>query len=188
MKTICFVTGNAEKVKEVSAILKEYGLAVVHEKIDYPEDKEASMEEVAKKASKEIAEQLGKPVMVDDTGMFFHAYTNFPGAMPKFVFKGIGYDGIFRLLAGKDRTAHFETAVGYCEPGGEPVTFAGIAQGMITEDVQGEDDPYMPYDRIFIADGESTVNTLLTLEEKNGPSQRAKAVRKLGEYLQNKSS
>lgn len=183
MRTITLVTSNPEKAKEIAGILSEYDVSLEHQSEEYVEAQGATMEEISRTAAKELAEKLQRPVMVDDTGIFFEAYNSFPGALAKYIFKSIGYDGIFRLLADKDRKAYFETVVGYCEPGKDAMTFSGIMRGVITRDVQGGDDPHMPYDRIFIAEGETKVNTLLTIKEKNGLSQRAMAVRKLGEYL-----
>lgn len=100
MKRLIFITSNKHKVEEIGAVLKDFGIEIEQLKMEYEEDKEAGMEEVAKKAAKQLAEKLKKPVIVEDTGLFFKAYNNFPGPMPKFVFSGIGYEGIFKLLEG----------------------------------------------------------------------------------------
>lgn len=186
MKTICFVTTNKHKVKEIGAALKEFGIAVQQKEREYTEDKETDMREIAKKAAKELSRELGEPLIVEDTGLFFNSYNDFPGAQPKFIYKGIGYDGIFRLLDGKDRSAYFKTVIGYCEPGGEPICFEGIMEGIITDKVWEPDIEVMPYDRIFIPKGYDRPIVKMKLDEKNSFSQRGQAARKLGEYLRNK--
>ncbi|MCK4553396.1 non-canonical purine NTP pyrophosphatase, partial [Candidatus Parcubacteria bacterium] len=113
MKEIIFITTNKHKVEEISAILKEFNIKVKQLKMDYEEDKEATMEEISKKAAKLLSAKLNKPIIVEDTGIFFNAYNNFPGALPKFIINSIGFDGIFRLLKNKDRSVYCKTAIGY---------------------------------------------------------------------------
>lgn len=180
---ILFITTNKHKFQEVRDILAEFDIEVEHELMKYPEDNEDDMEEVSKKAAKLLAEKFGKPVVLEDTGLFFEAYNDFPGAQPKFIFNAIGYDGIFRLLKDKNRNAYFKTVAGYCEPGEEPVLFEGIMRGRITEKVFNEDRDSMPYDRVFIPDGYNVTISDMDMETKNSFSQRAQAFKKFGRFL-----
>lgn len=186
MKSILFITTNKHKVEEINAVLKEFDIAVEQKVREYAEDKETDMEEIAKRAAKELSRELGEPLIMEDTGLFFKSYSNFPGAQPKFVYKGIGYDGIFRLLDGKDRSAYFKTVIGYCEPGSEPVCFEGTMEGQITSEVFDPEADAMPYDRIFIPTGYTEPIVRMDLIKKNSFSQRGKAARQLGEYLSKK--
>ena len=183
---LLFITTNKHKFQEVADVLKEYNIEIEQKTIDYPEDKDDEMDQVAKKAAKNLAEELGQPVIVEDTGLYFNAYNNFPGAMPKYVINGIGFDGIFRLLKDKDRTAYFKTVIGYCQPGQEPKTFEAELHGTITEEVVDPDADTMPYNHIFIADGQTKATSQLSLKEFNQISHRAKCTRKLGQYLTKK--
>lgn len=164
-------------------ILEPYNIELEQVAMDYAEDKEATMAEVAEKAAKELAEKFNEPVIVEDTGIFFKAYNNFPGAQPKFVIKSIGFDGIFRLLKDKDRSVYFQTVIGYCQPGQTPVTFEGILHGQILDKIIMPETEVMPYDHIFVPDGQEKAIVQMTLDEKNSISQRGQATRKLGEYL-----
>ena len=183
MKKISFITTNKHKVQEMQTILHDYDIELVQKEMEYPEDKEADMESVAKKAAKDLAEELQEPVIVEDTGIYFKAYNNFPGPLPKFVIKGIGFDGVFRLLKGKERGAYFKTVIGYCEPSNTPITFDGEVHGQITEKVVMPEVDVMPYDHIILPEGQTKTIVEMTLEEKNKISQRGEATRKLGEYL-----
>ena len=182
MKVI-FITTNKHKFAEVQDILKSYSVAVEQLAVDYEENHDASIDEVARTAAEKLANELKKPVVLEDTGLFFAAYDGFPGALPKFVFKTLGYRGIFKLLAGESREAYFKTVAAYCEPGQEPVLFEGVMKGIITETVYNEDKDEMPYDRIFIPEGKDVTISDMTLQEKNSFSQRAAAFRKFGEYM-----
>lgn len=183
MEKITFITTNKHKFAEVKNVLNEFGIKVEQLVMEYDEDKEASMDEVCKKASKKLAEKLNKSIFVEDTGLFFDAYNNFPGPLPKFVFNGIGFEGIFRLLKGKNRSAHFKTVIGYCEPGKSSVLFEDIMKGKFSEEVISPEKDAMPYDHIFIPEGHNKVISEMDMKTKNSFSQRGKVARKLGEYL-----
>ena len=60
MKTICFVTSNSGKAKEVSEFLKKFNINVEHVQMEYDEPSDFTVEEVAKHGAKIIAEKLGK--------------------------------------------------------------------------------------------------------------------------------
>ena len=186
MKELIFITTNIHKVEEVIDFLKKYNIKIKQVKMDYEEDKEADMEEISKKAAKYLANKLKKPVIVEDTGLFFKAYNNFPGAQPKFVINSIGFDGIFRLLEGKNREAYFYTAIGYCAPKSQPKLFIGKMSGKITSKVIKPKIKAMPYDHIFVPEGSAKTIVEMSLNEKNILSQRGEAARKLGKYLKNK--
>jgi len=143
------------------------------------------MAEIARESAKNLAEKLNKPVITEDTGLYFKAYNNFPGALPKFVYQGIGFEGIFKLLDGKDRSAYFKTVIGYCEPDKEPVLFEAEMDGKIADKIFMQATNAMPYDHIFIPDGHKKTIVEMGMEEKNSFSQRGQAARKLGEYLKN---
>lgn len=183
MKTIYFATKNKHKFGEVKAILAEFGLNAKQLKIDKIEPRGESVESIAKNSAKIIAEKVKLPIILEDTGVFFEAYNNFPGPLPKFIFESIGYEGIMRLLNEKSRNAYFKTVAGYCEPGKEAVLFEGIMKGKITEKVFNLKKDLMPYERIFVPEGYRKTLSDLSRDEKNRISHRSKAFRKFGEWF-----
>lgn len=183
---IAFITTNKHKFEEVENVLKDYPIELAHLNMEYEENHDAKIEDVARDAAKKLAAELNKPIVLEDTGLFFSAYDGFPGALPKFAIKTLGYKGIFKLLAGENRGAYFKTVAAFCEPGGEPILFEGIMSGTITEEVHNPDGDFMPYDKIFIPDGETETISEMTMEKKNSFSQRAQAFRKFGEYIAGK--
>lgn len=186
MNKVTFITTNNSKFEEVSRVLSAMDIEIEQLNISYEEDHDKSIAEIAKDSAKKMAETLGKPVMVDDTGVFIDYYKNFPGPVAKFVFKNIGYEGLFKLLEGVNKAGHFETAAAYCEPGQEPEVFLGRMGGefIIRKDLKAPG--FMPYMQIFIPKGFDRVISDLTIEEKNSISHRASAFRKLGKYLKSK--
>lgn len=173
---------------EVQDVFSGYPIELEHVDMEYEENHDASMDDIARFAAGKLANQLGRPVVLEDTGLFFEAYPNFPGALPKFVFNTLGYKGIFKLLEGESREAYFRTVAGFCEPGGEAVLFDGVMQGAITDRVHNPDADFMPYDRVFIPEGKKITVSDMGMKEKNDFSQRAQAFRKFGEYIKEKLS
>jgi len=178
-----FATQNQHKLDEARAVLSEFDIEVEQLGDKGAEDKNATVQEVARRAARELAQKHNKPVIVDDTGVFFTAYKNFPGAHPKLMFDSLGYEGLLTLLAGKPRDAYFLTAIALCVPGDEPVLFEGRMDGRISMIPYNLDKEVMPYERIFVP--KNTVHTLSSLsrEKKNSISHRAAALRKLGEFV-----
>lgn len=184
---LAFVTTNKHKFSEVSEILKPFNMDIEQVDFDYAENHDASLEEVATSAGIEVSKSLNRPVILEDTGLFFDAFEGFPGALPKFVFKTLGYRGIFKLLENEKRNAYFKTVASYCEPNGTPKLFTGIMRGKITTEIFDAEKDLMPYDKIFIADElPDKVFSRLSISEKNKVSQRGQAFRGFGAWYQNR--
>lgn len=182
-KQVTFITTNKHKFKEAQKVLIEYGITLEQLDREYDENHDASLEEIAQTAAQKLSQELQTTVIVEDTGLFFDAYPGFPGALPKFVFNTLGYEGIFRVLTDQKRTAYFKTMVAFCRPNEKAQLFEGRMDGTITEEVHNSEKDAMPYDRIFIPKGETRTISDMTLEKKNSFSQRAQAFRALGDYL-----
>lgn len=205
---IYFVTGNKHKVEEAQIALKGSGIKVHLLDAEKIEPDEWTLEEVARNNAKRIADETGKTVIVEDTGVFFEAFENFPGNKPRRWFEKLGYEGLlgkFYYVNDKDnkkkegsvnltkeitnRSAHFKTIIGYCEPHKEPVLFEGKLHGKIAKEVKGTDENVLPYERIFICKNVSKDERYLyeySREEKDKFSHRGIAFRKLREYLKDK--
>jgi XTP/dITP diphosphohydrolase len=187
---ISFLTQNHHKFIEAEEALKPYeGIRIVQladEKREYKDDSVSDpVKQIALKAAKEAANLYKRVIVAEDTGLFFNAYRDFPSLNTKWVIKRLGYDGILRLLDGKDRTAYFRSIVALCKPDEEPIAFEGRISGHITEKVYGENIDCMDYDRIFTPDN-SDIPFALMMDNKAHISHRKIAFQKLGEYLSNK--
>ena len=183
MKTVHFVTTNKHKFNEVKDILSKFNINVKQLELEKIEPKDYTVEQVAKTAAETIANQVKMPIVLEDTGIFFEAYTNFPGPLPKFVFDNIGYKGILKLLDNESRNAYFKTITAYAEPGKQAVLFKGIMKGKLTEKVYNQDKDVMPYERIFIPESFNTTLSDMNREQKNNLSHRSKAFKKFGEWF-----
>ncbi len=178
---ISFITQNKYKFQEVKEILNKFGIEVEQIKIEKPEDGK-TIEEIAKNAAEVLSKKLNKTVVVEDTGVLFKAYDNFPGTKSKRIFDEIGFKGLLDKLKGKSRKAEFKTVAAYCEPGKKALIFVGVVNGNIAEEVRMPDKDVMPYEKIFIPEGYDKVWAEIP-EIKKKISHRVKAFEKLGEYL-----
>ena len=181
MKTVYFVTGNYGKFREARNVLKKYNIRVKQIKYSKPENKKLNTEKIAENAAKILVKKFKKPIIAEDTGIFFEAYKDFPGRNSKIVFNKLGLNGILKKLENKNRKAYFKTAIGYAN-GKKVRVFVGYCRGTISKKVIGKGDKNLPYDNIFIPDGYSRVFAEI-MKTKQKISSRVRAFEKLGEYL-----
>lgn len=186
-KTLTFVTGNANKLKEFQAILcgdngKVGAWTITNQGLDLDE-LQGSIEEVATHKAKQAADIVGGPVVVEDTCLGFNAMNNLPGPYVKWFVKLIGLTGLVDMLYKfDDKSANAITTVGYCEGPGNPVQlFQGITTGTIV-DSRGPTD--FGWDLVFQPDGFEETYAEMRKTTKNEISQRLKALAKFRVFLE----
>src|SRR3989344_606299 len=148
---ISIVTSNHGKFLEIKDILGKFGIRSIQEPIETKEQGN-TLEERCLSKPQDAYSKLQKPLIVDDTGLFFEAFENFPGPFPKKVFTELGFDGILEKLKGKNRQAYFKTLICYIGKTGHKF-FDGSVNGKISDKVFDGGHKSLPYDRIFIPDG-----------------------------------
>lgn len=150
---LLFATSNAHKFAEAQAILKPWKIQLGHLEQPYPEIRSENVEEVALEGAKLVFQKTGKPLIVEDSGLFVPALGDFPGAYSAWVFKKIGNRGILKLLGGETkREARFKSCVAYADSE-IAKTFCGTVYGAISQREKGSRG--FGYDPIFIPGGES---------------------------------
>lgn len=180
MREMVFVTGNKGKFSEAKEILAAKDIELIQNKDGYPELQEDELEPIAAYGAKYCAKKLKHPVMVDDSGLFINALNGFPGPYSAFVEENLGNQKVLKLMEDEaERGAVFKSVIGYCEPGGEPVTFTGSVEGEIAYEERGSGG--FGYDPIFDYKGQ-TFGELGT-EEKNKMSHRRRALDKFFAWL-----
>lgn len=73
-----FITGNANKLREVKAILEPAGIEVRNQSLDLPEI-QGTLEEVTREKCRVAAAAVNGPVLVEDTCLCFDALNGLPG-------------------------------------------------------------------------------------------------------------
>lgn len=181
---ILFATKNEGKLGEASRILGPLGIEVVPLPVELSEPDAGTIEEVARMKLNQVMEQGMNRVMVDDAGIYFAAYPQFPGVLTKRIFHRIGYRGIAKLLVGESREAWFEGTVAICWDG-QIRTFSGVTRGRIIESLSEEmiPEPGFPFDPIFVPEGDHRVLKEMPVEERLRYSYRRKALEKMAEWM-----
>lgn len=127
-----FITGNKQKLAEVSAILE--GVVTLHsQNLDLLEI-QGTIEEVILAKCKQAVEQINGPVLVEDTCLIFNALSSgkagapeLPGPYIKWFLKGMGTENLPKLLDGfKDKSAQAVCTFAFSAgPGHAPMLFQG---------------------------------------------------------------
>lgn len=184
MKKIVFVTNTPGKVKEAQQILgKEFSVELV--KFDLDEIQAIDGKDVAGKKAQEAYKTLKKPVLVDDTSLYFDAWNGLPGALARWFIDALGCEGICRLMEGeKNRKAFAESAFAFYDGKKLRVASAKV-EGRVPLKPRGEHG--FGWDPIFIPKGFKKTFAETTMEEKNRISMRKLALEKLRNHLVNHS-
>lgn len=175
---LLFVTSNPGKVREIEALL---GASVEQLDLDLPEIQALAVADVARHKALTAFERAGRPVMVEDTGLYIDALRGLPGALVRWFLATIGPAGICGLVpAGADRAAQARTAVAYCA-GDSVELFIGETPGVIVAAPAGAGG--FGWDPIFRPDGASGTFAELGPAERAAYSMRRQAVERLGDRL-----
>ena len=182
-----FVTTNKGKFEIIQKVLQQYGLDLQQKPIKLNEPESDSLKEVALGKAKQAFEKLRQPLIVEDTGFYLEAYKGFPGQHSKWVFNKIGYNGFFKLLAGKPKKAYFHTVICLIDAPDSYRFFEGKWQGKVIATISKKKLPGLPYSRIFVGNGEKLPAAEMPLEERLNQSQRGIAAHTLGKWLKEKA-
>ncbi|CAG7558659.1 unnamed protein product [Fusarium equiseti] len=152
-----FITGNANKLTEVKAIL-EPEIEVLSQPIDL-EEVQGTLEGVTEYKCRRAAELVKGPVLVEDTALCYNALNGLPGV----------------YMQVEIASAEAVCTFGYCAgPGEEVIIFQGRCPGKI---VLPRGPPAFGWDAIFEYEGQTFAEMDKT--EKNKISHRSRALAKL---------
>jgi XTP/dITP diphosphohydrolase len=181
-ETIYYITGNQSKFREAKEIMKDVDIVLEQKDLLVNEVKSLDHEKVVLVKAREAFEKLQKPLIIDDVGIYFEEYNKFPGTFTKFLFEAVGFDGIERLLSGKNKNAYFRILLCYKDDKSEEL-FEGILKGRIVENTKELRNKDWQYDNVFIPEGFEISLSEIPLEERAKFSHRRKAFEKFIEYL-----
>lgn len=189
MKQLVFATNNAHKLDEVRNILGDTFEILGMAQIGCHDDIEETADTFAGNAlikARYIKEKYGYDCFADDSGLEIEALGGAPGVYSA-RFAGEGHnseknmDKVLSLMQGKsNRNARFCTVVALVTGEGEH-TFEGEIKGEILDERRGEGG--FGYDPIFRPENETLTFAEMGDDRKNAISHRARAVKKLAEFL-----
>jgi len=183
-KIIFFATNNFHKFNEARRVLAQHKIAVGMLRVKALEIQSDSLSDIAQSSAIDAFERCHLPIIVEDAGLFVDVLNGFPGPYAAYVYKTVGNVGLLKLM-GKVayRKAVFKSAIAYYDGHGAPVCFEGEAAGKITnEERMGNGKSGFGFDPIFQPSGSAKTFAEMAIEEKNGFSHRANAVRKFAEW------
>ena len=188
-------THNPGKLKEMGAILAQFGVEVVGPKdlgltVDVEETGTTFAENAMLKA-KAICAAAKLPAIADDSGLCVDALNGGPGVYSaRYGGEGLDDKGRYMLLLNNmrgqpTRAAHFACAIACAFPNGDTLTAEGRCDGTIAFAPMGEGG--FGYDPVFFVPELKKTFGQLTAEEKSAISHRGRAlaafVEKLETYL-----
>ncbi len=194
MKHLVFATNNPHKLSEIRAILGPHveiaSLADISCHEDIPETS-ATLEGNALEKARYVHRRYGVSCFADDTGLEVEALHGAPGVYTaRFgAMNGFGQDHdsegntrcLLHMLEGMThRRARFRTVIALCLEDKEYL-FEGIVEGEITTEKRGTRG--FGYDPIFQPEGFLETFAQMGPSRKNEISHRARAVKKLAEFL-----
>ncbi len=153
---ISVATWNGWKYKQIISQLPAF---VTPEQVDLdlPEIQTNLLSVISRDKCIQAYKKLLSPVLVDDTGMYFDVYNEFPGALTKFIHDGIGLSWVERLFSGvENKWSYMQTVLSYMDDQlEEPIQFIGELHGVVNFDRyrQQEENPKLPFEMIFIPEG-----------------------------------
>ena len=188
---IVFATNNKHKLEEIKDILgKDFeivSLAEIGCHEDIPETG-VTLQENARQKSTYVVEHYNQNCFADDTGLEVEALGGEPGVHSARYAEGTDHDSeanmrklLTKLDGQTNRKACFRTVISLIIDGVEH-QFEGKVEGRIATEKHGTEG--FGYDPIFIPEGYDKSFAELGEEIKNQISHRARAVKKLAEYLE----
>lgn len=187
MKEIIVASTNQGKIKEIKAMLKDIDIEVLSMKDVLEQELEieetgTTFKENALIKAQTIANIVNKPVLADDSGLEVDALDKQPGIYSA---RFLGADASYNIknqyiidaLKDKERTARFVCALALVIPGQEPILIEETMEGLINDKIEGANG--FGYDPIFYFPPCQMTSAMMSMEEKNKYSHRAKALKKL---------
>jgi XTP/dITP diphosphohydrolase len=187
-RVVFFATGNFHKFNEARSVLSEYGIAVGLLRVKAVEIQSDSLVEIAAASVVDAFSRCHLPVFVEDAGLFVDALKGYPGPYSAYVYKTLDNAGLLKLMEHVEtRKATFRSAIAYLDGAvKQPVCFEGEAQGeIVAKEPKKTDKSAFGFDPVFVPQGSTKTFAEMTIQEKNGFSHRAKALRQFAAWYKN---
>jgi len=185
-KEIFYVTSNPGKFEEVERVLAQHAPHILLKpfKADIPEIQSMDQHEVALDKAKKAWDLVQAPLLIDDAGVYFEKYNNFPGVLSKFVSHGLGFEGIKKLIEPGDR-AYFLLYMIYVN-GPNIQVFEGRCEGILHTPETFDAHPSLPYDAYFTPHGADKTYAHMRheLEKYHDYFYRVRALRKFLDWYE----
>jgi XTP/dITP diphosphohydrolase len=192
MKKLVFASANANKIKEIKALLPAHFELVTLDEIGFQEDIPETADTIPGNAIQKttyLKEKIALDCFSDDTGLIIPALNGEPGVY------SARYAGpqrnatdnmnlvLEKLANQSDRSAYFMTTIALWFEN-ELHLFEGKVTGEIITDKKGDEG--FGYDPIFVPENQGKTFAEMSMEEKSKFSHRARAFEKMMLFLTEK--
>ena len=194
---IVFATHNQGKLAEMKRLLSGLDIELLGAEEagvmeDVVEDGKTFKENVLKKAMF-VAKRTGEWTIADDSGLCIDAFDGQPGVhTARWAGEKVSKEKLadytiekMKDIPASNRMAFWKCVIVLIGPDGRNWMFDGRVDGIIALQKKGLPKPALPYDPIFIPNGEARTFSEMSDEEKNSMSHRGRAVAKLKVFLNN---
>ncbi len=145
--------------------------------IDIKEIQSEDVKKIVKDKATKAFKKIGKPLIVEHTGLFFKDLSGYPGGLTQIFWDSLKGEKVVELFAGQKVTA--KTMICFCD-GKKFNYFTGEVKGKIATDVRG--DSKFQWDTVFIPEGSDKTFAEMG-RKKQEVSMRRDALEKLYEFL-----
>lgn len=133
-----YVTGNPDKVRSAKRQLDRHGIEIEARPLTLIEEQSDSIEKIALTKAAHAYEQVGKPLLVNDTGWAIPALNGFPGPFMAYLKKWFTPEDFLNLMRSHtDRRIFQEQVVVFIDDQGSKV-FKGVVEGEILKEARGK--------------------------------------------------
>ena len=197
MKRIIAATRNEGKIREMNAITKELGIAILsRDAAGVPpveiEETGTTFEENSYIKAKAIMEMTGEPALADDSGICCDYLGGAPGVQSARWSGGSDEDNnakLVRLTVGvppEERIARYVCVMTLVFPDGEVIRARGEIEGTIITEPRGTGG--FGYDPYFVPKGDTRTFAEYPAEEKNAISHRGRALQEMARLLKERKA
>ena len=172
------VTGNPGKLAEARRL---WGRALEAIGLDLPEIQSLDLSEVLRAKGEEAWRRIGRPLVVEETGLELDALRGFPGPLVKWMLQAIGAEGIARVGLAAGEAAVTARCMLLLVDGERRVLAEGSTRGRLVLPPRGREG--FGWDPVFLPEGEVLTYGELPPAEKDRLGHRGRAWRALAEQL-----
>lgn len=176
---IYFLSSNENKIREVKSILKSPNINVVSFNMKINEIQSEDMVEIVTDKVIKGFKEIGRPIIVEQTGLFIEEFGNLPGGLTQVFWDALEADKFSNYFSVGNSSTIAKTVIAFCD-GKKIFTCDGEIVGKI---VPPSGDRSFQWDCVFKPDGYD--NTFAEMgKKKDEISMRKKALDKLKKYLE----
>lgn len=172
------VTGNPGKLAEARRLWESELEAI---DLDLPEIQSLDLAEVLRAKGDEAWRRIGRPLVVEETGLELDALRGFPGPLVKWMLQAIGAEGIARVGLAAGEAAVTARCMLLLVDGERRVLAEGSTRGRLVLPARGRGG--FGWDPVFLPEGETRTYGELPPAEKDRLGHRGRAWRALAEQL-----